>query len=177
MVEGKHLVDFDSASAFSRDMTQLPSSAPSNHPTSFIHPIRSSYISPLPIRVATLPPTSNSFPTLPSSLLLPPVISSPSPSSNPALPPASPSRPTPTAKKNYCEDEGSDDRRSAGNEDVDYIYPLDSMVNATSSEAHFIKECEDLHALSIAEMNTHDKEVCGKATGSGIGNDFITEMN
>ncbi|KAH0466881.1 hypothetical protein IEQ34_004119 [Dendrobium chrysotoxum] len=34
--------------------------------------------------------------------------------------------------------------------------------------------CDGLHAFSVAEMNTYDKEVCDKATGSGIGTDFIT---
>ncbi|KAL0906593.1 hypothetical protein M5K25_025099 [Dendrobium thyrsiflorum] len=128
--------------------------------------------SPPPVPVDTLPPTSNPPSTLPSSLPLPSASPSPSPWSNFARPPASLSRPTRTAKNTYREDEGNDDRCSAGTEDVDYIYPLDSVVEATSSEAHFMEVRDSLHALTDAEMNTNDVEVCGKALGSSIGNVF-----
>ncbi|KAH0463489.1 hypothetical protein IEQ34_008071 [Dendrobium chrysotoxum] len=72
----------------------------------------------------------------------------------------------------YHEYESSVGRCSVGNENIDYIYPLDSMVNEISFKAHFMEVCDGLHALSIGEMNTYDKEVCGKATRNGIEKDF-----
>ncbi|PKU67729.1 hypothetical protein MA16_Dca013759 [Dendrobium catenatum] len=57
------------------------------------------------------------------------------------------------------------------------FYPVDTVINATSHEAHFIEACNGLHTLSIAEINTNDIEVCGKAVGSGIGNVFPVGVN
>ncbi|KAL0924843.1 hypothetical protein M5K25_005702 [Dendrobium thyrsiflorum] len=69
-------------------------------------------------------------------------------------------------KKAYREDEDSHDRCSAGNEDVDCIYILDMVVNATLSEAQFVEICDD---LSLVQMYTNDMKVCGEDTRSDIG--------
>ncbi|KAL0909652.1 hypothetical protein M5K25_020539 [Dendrobium thyrsiflorum] len=50
--------------------------------------------------------------------------------------------------------------------------PCLSRIDAISYDAHFIEVCDDFHAFNIAEMNTNAMEKCGKATGSGIGNDL-----
>ncbi|PKU71011.1 Phosphoglucomutase, cytoplasmic 2 [Dendrobium catenatum] len=49
---------------------------------------------------------------------------------------------------------------------------LDGLA-AEQSLNDFMEVCKDLHALSIAKINTNDFEVCGRVVGSSIGKDFI----